>query len=96
MANVISYDLPKLKAAKKKYENYAEEINTLMSKINNLVTGDLSDGWRGDSYQAFLAQNDQQVKPAFDKMSEALRTIGEQISTAEQNAIAADNASKVM
>lgn len=96
MANVISYDLPTLQAAKKEYENYAEEINTLMSKINNLVTGKLSAGWQGDSYQAFLAQNDQQVKPAFDKMSEALRTIGAQISTAEQNAIAADNASKVM
>lgn len=95
MADLISYDLPTLQAAKKEYESYASEINALMQKINTLVTGQLAAGWKGDSYQAFLGQNEQQVKPAFTKMAEALNAIGVQISTAESNAIAADEASRV-
>ena len=95
MANLISYDLPVLQEAKREYDSYAQEINAMMAKINSLVTGKLAAGWKGDSYNAFLAQNDGQVKPAFAKMQEALNTIGVQIANAEKNAIAADQASRV-
>lgn len=96
MANVISYDLAILSEAKTEYESYAGEIQGLMEKIDRLVSGKLAEGWRGASYDAFMEQNQQVVKPAFDKMTKALNDIGQQIKTAVDNATAADNASKVM
>lgn len=96
MADVISYDLTILQEAKSEYEKYAGEIESLMSKINSLVNNKLAAGWKGASYDAFMNQNQQVVKPAFDKMSDALNEIGGQIQTAVNNATAADNASKVM
>ena len=95
MANLISYDLPVLQEAKREYDNDANEISAMMTKINSLVNGKLAAGWKGESYNKFLAQNENQVKPAFNKMQEALNTIGEQIAIAEKNAIAADEASRV-
>ena len=95
MANMMRFNVEILTAAQQKYNQYAEQISTLMGEINRLVADELSQGWEGDSYNAFRIQNENEVKPAFQKMQQALDVIASQINTAVKNAIAADQASKV-
>ena len=93
--NLISYDLPTLRAAEKQYNQYAGEITAMMKKSNTLVTQTLAAGWKGASYDSFLQQEKSDVEPAFTKMNAALELIAGQIRTAVQNAEAADQASRV-
>lgn len=77
------------------YLKYAEQINDLIKKIDNLVINELPQGWEGDSYNAFRDQHEREIRPVFYNMECALETFAKQLNVAVANATDADQASRV-